>query len=226
MSTKKTRTTESPAQTKAKLIDGAISTLRSHGIAGVSARTIANAAEVNQALVFYHFGSVNNLISAACRENTTARVGLYLPQLAEVKSLSELMAVGRVIHESEKDAGNVKVLAQVLAGAQQDAALAEAAREALQILIEALQEVLDRVLANSVLAGFVDTTAMTEALAASFIGLELYDGIKDSSSGDVFGALEPVVAIAELVDGLNVMSRKAIRARIRRAQNIHKAVRK
>jgi AcrR family transcriptional regulator len=40
------------ADTRQRLIDGAIETIRKHGITGTSARTIASAAGVNQALVF------------------------------------------------------------------------------------------------------------------------------------------------------------------------------
>src|SRR4051812_16569179 len=99
------------AGTKEKLIEGAISTLRTHGIADVSARTIAKSAGVNQALVFYHFTSVNDLLSHACTVNTEARVALYQPQLDAVDSIASLMEVGRAIHKEEKKAGNVIVLA-------------------------------------------------------------------------------------------------------------------
>jgi AcrR family transcriptional regulator len=51
--------------TKQRLIDGALQAIRTHGIAGVSARTVAARAGVNQALVFYHFGTLDNLLAAA-----------------------------------------------------------------------------------------------------------------------------------------------------------------
>ncbi|HWF41120.1 MAG TPA: TetR/AcrR family transcriptional regulator, partial [Acidothermaceae bacterium] len=57
------------SDTRRKLIDGTITTLRDKGIAGTSARVIAATAGVNQALVFYHFGTVDQLIDAACRES-------------------------------------------------------------------------------------------------------------------------------------------------------------
>src|SRR5213078_627494 len=59
--------------TRQRLVDGAIETLRTHGLAGASARTIAATAGVNQALVFYHFGSVHELLEAACVAATEAR---------------------------------------------------------------------------------------------------------------------------------------------------------
>ncbi|WP_043716330.1 TetR family transcriptional regulator, partial [Kutzneria sp. 744] len=63
------------AETRQRLIDGAIETIRQHGIAGTSARTIAATAGVNQALVFYHFGSVNDLLKAACLAATLGPAG-------------------------------------------------------------------------------------------------------------------------------------------------------
>ena len=51
--------------TRRKLLDAAMATLRDKGIAGTSARVIAAAAGVDQALVFCHFGSVAELIGQA-----------------------------------------------------------------------------------------------------------------------------------------------------------------
>ena len=55
------------SDTRDRLLQGTIDALRTQGIAGVSARTIAAAAGVNQALVFYHFGSVDELLAVADR---------------------------------------------------------------------------------------------------------------------------------------------------------------
>ncbi len=54
------------ADTRTKLLEGALRTLAEQGIAKTSARSVAAAAGVNQALVFYHFGSVDELLAAAC----------------------------------------------------------------------------------------------------------------------------------------------------------------
>ncbi|MFC7479963.1 TetR family transcriptional regulator [Luedemannella flava] len=59
--------------------------MRSHGIAGVSARTVAAAAGVNQALVFYHFGSMDDLLTEACQVATTASVARYREAFAAVR---------------------------------------------------------------------------------------------------------------------------------------------
>jgi AcrR family transcriptional regulator len=223
---KRVSSSENSADTKQLLIDGTFSALRSHGIAGVSARTIAAAAGVNQALVFYHFGSVYDLVSQACYVSTEARINLYRPQIEAATSVTELISVGRIIHNSEYEAGNVTVLAQVLAGAQQHPELAEAARNSLQLWIDALYSVAAPLIERSPLNGLVDVVALTEMAAAAFIGMELWDGIKPSHSADPFAALQPLAAAADLIDALGPVSKKAIRSQLSRVIRKQQATKK
>src|ERR1700712_5835291 len=108
------------SDTRTALLAATLSTLRDRGIAGVSARVIATAAGVNQALIFYHFGSVDALLDRACREASELLVGFYRDQFERVESLRALLALGRELHQQERAEGNVAVLAQVLAGAQRN----------------------------------------------------------------------------------------------------------
>ena len=50
-------------QTRRRLVDATMQTIREQGIAKLSARTIATTGGVNQALVFYHFGTVDGLVA-------------------------------------------------------------------------------------------------------------------------------------------------------------------
>ena len=51
--------------TREKLLRATQEGLVADGIAGLSARTVATRAGVNQALVFYHFGTMSELVEAA-----------------------------------------------------------------------------------------------------------------------------------------------------------------
>src|SRR6266496_4787354 len=117
------------ADTRERLIEGALDAMRTHGIAGVSARSIAAAAGVNQALVFYHFGSVDELLAAAVRHGAQQRVATYRERLGAVTSLRDLLDLGRSLHADERAAGNLAVLAQMLAGAERDARLGPRSEE-------------------------------------------------------------------------------------------------
>src|ERR1700736_5345951 len=78
------------ADTRQALIDAAIETLKSRGFAGTSARAIGKQAGCNQALVFYHFGSVVELLLAALDEVSARRLDRYTAAAARINSLPEL----------------------------------------------------------------------------------------------------------------------------------------
>src|SRR5438874_2502405 len=52
-------------ETKNRIVEAALAVLKRQGYAGASARSIAAEGRFNQALIFYHFGSVRNLLLAA-----------------------------------------------------------------------------------------------------------------------------------------------------------------
>lgn len=204
------------ADTRQRLIDGTIETIRTHGLAGASARTIAATAGVNQALVFYHFGSVHDLLKAACLTATQARVAPFVERLDDVTDLRELLALGRALHAEERGLGNVTVLAQMLAGAQADPALAEATAAALQLWIAPIERAMARLLAGSPVAEVIDTAGLARAVSAGFIGLELYEGVSPADAEAALDALDRMAVLVEVVDELGPVARRALRGKLRK----------
>lgn len=203
--------------TRDKLLDAAAVALAEDGVAGVSARSVAARAEVNQALVFYHFGSVADLLAAAVRRSVDTAVASYRDLFSDVASLGELLAVGRELHEAERRAGNVLQMAQVMAGALRDKRLAGAGRYAMDRWAGEVEAVLDRVLPTTPLAGLVEPAGLARAVAAGFIGLELYDGVDPDAAGAALASLDAIGALVAAFDGLPPVARRAVRGRARRA---------
>jgi AcrR family transcriptional regulator len=203
--------------TKQRLVEGAVQAVRTHGIAGVSARTVAAAAGVNQALVFYHFGTVDELLATAMRAATAERVTTYRERFAAVRSLRELLDLGRALHAEERRQGNVAVLAQLLAGAQTEATLAEPVAAALRQWTDELEAVLRRVLTGSPLADLADPVGLARAVSAAFIGLELYEGVDPAGATAALDALEQLAVLVDVVDDLGPLARRALRSHARRA---------
>ncbi len=204
--------------TAERLVDSAITTLRTHGITGTSARTVAATAGVNQALIFYHFDGMDGLLAEACRRNTERRVARYRERFATVGSLGELLEVGREIHGVERAEGNVAVLAQLLAAGQSDGALAQVTAQALNQWVGEIEAVLVRVLNDSPLAGVVDPAGLSRAVSAAFIGLELYEGVDPQGGASALDALEQLGALVDVVEELGPLARRALRSRIRRTR--------
>ena len=104
-------------ESRAKLISAALEALHEEGIVGASARSIASRGGFTQGLIFYHFGSVNELLLAAVDELSSRRAERYEEKLASVTSLRELVAVAGALHQEDLEEGHITVLSQMLAGA-------------------------------------------------------------------------------------------------------------
>ncbi|QES48178.1 TetR family transcriptional regulator [Streptomyces venezuelae] len=204
------------ATTKEKLLAGALRTLVEQGIAKTSARSIAATAGVNQGLIFYHFGSVDELLSAACRFGAEQRVSRHRERLAGVGSLAELLDFAREMHEEERAAGHVAMLGQLLAAGQTQPALAAATAGGLALWVAELEGVLTRLLAATPLGEFADPAGLARAMAASFVGIELYEGVDPEGADRALAALEQLADLAQVLEGLGPLGQRAVRHGLRR----------
>lgn len=203
--------------TREQLQAAALETLRVEGIAGLSARVIADRAGLNQALIFYHFGSVAGLVDAACRDSATRSVAEHRERLASADTFARLLAAGRELHDYERETGNVAVMAQLMAGAQQDAELAATARFCLGCWQAEVETAVRRLLTGSPLELVIDPAALSRTISAGFLGLELYEGVDPDGARLALESLQRLGALVEAVDDLGPVARRAVRARLRKA---------
>ena len=173
------------------------------------------ARSVNQALIFYHFGTVGELVEAACRQAVEESAEFYHEQFAAVSSLTELLAVGRRLHERERAAGNVAMMAQLMSGAQTDPTLASAARYAMARWNEEIEAVVRRVLQDNPLSELTDPAGLARAISAGFIGLELYEGVDAEGAEQAIAALEQLGSLIDVIDDLGPVARRAMRAKVK-----------
>jgi AcrR family transcriptional regulator len=150
-----------------------VQALAEEGFAGASAREIARRAGSNQGLVFYHFGSVANLLLAALDEVSETRRVRYQAAVDAANGVGELVDAAAVIFEEDLDAGHMAVLAEMIAGASSTPGLATevAARIApwRRFAADALRGALD----SSPLAAVVEPEVAAHAVVALYLGLEL-----------------------------------------------------
>ncbi len=165
--------------TRARILDAALDTLRSEGISGVSARSVARKGNFNQALIFYHFGSVEGLLAAAAEAEGARRAELYAERFTAVSTIDELIAVAREVHQMERAAGTVTMLGQLLAGAANAPELRNALRGGMVPWLDHVERSLQRVIGASPAAASLPTQHLAYAVASLFIGLELMVGLDD-----------------------------------------------
>jgi AcrR family transcriptional regulator len=203
------------SDTRARLLRAAADTVRDHGVPAASARGIAARAGINQALVFHHFRTVGELVEAACRLAADEAADGYRDRFASVTSLAELLEVGRALHQQELANGNVAMMGELMSGARHDPMLRRAAGYAMTRWVGEIEPAVRRVLLGSPVADLVDSAGIARAISASFIGLQLYDGVDPDGAGHAVTSLERLAVLLEVLDDLGPIARRALRAKLK-----------
>lgn len=201
------------ADTRALLIGAAADALREDGFAAASARRIAERAGCNQALVFYHFGSVHDLLLAALEDVSAQRMAAYRGLLTRTGTLTELIDSARTVFEADLDAGHVRVLTEMIGGASSVPGLGERVAAVLAPWREFAAAAVRDVLAPSPVAGLLPASEAAHAVVAGLLGLELLASLDGDTAaalalfdraraiGDALDRLRPLVAMLDLGGG-------------------------
>ncbi|HEX2119255.1 MAG TPA: TetR/AcrR family transcriptional regulator [Acidimicrobiales bacterium] len=156
--------------TRQRIVDAAVQTIKERGFAATSARAIAATGGFNQALVFYHFGSVNDLLVAALDRTSEVRMARYRAAIDSVATLPELLAVASEAYQEDLAGGHIKVLAEMIAGASSIPELGPAIAERMQPWITLTEQAVARVMAGSGLAPLVPSRDLAFAIVSLYLG--------------------------------------------------------
>ena len=194
------------AEVRAALVAAAIEALSQTGFAGASAREIAGRAGYSQALIFYHFGSVNELLLAALDEVRARRMDAYRGLLDHATSLTALSESARSIFIQDLDSGHVRVLVEMITGAQSVPGLGEQVAERLRPWRDLAQDAMRRALGRSAASRLLPPAEAAHALVAGFLGLELLaslDGDRDAALA-VFDRARSLARMLDVLGGLRL----------------------
>jgi AcrR family transcriptional regulator len=184
--------TKSSAQdTPKRLIDAALETLREEGFAGATSRAIARRGGFNQALVFYHFGSVDGLLLAALDATSEERLARYRAEVAAVASLDELIALMSRIYAEDRDSGHLTVVSQMIAGSLARRDLAPQVLARMEPWLALAEETVTRFLGASV------ARELAPALVTFYLGVNLLSVLDQGRIDALFARLPelaPLVA--------------------------------
>lgn len=173
---RETRVEDAPgrrAPTKLKIAEAALETLKQRGFAGASAREIASVGGFNQALIFYHFGSVQKALLAALDLVSARRMDAYRPAFEHARTMPELASVARTIYAEDLENGYVTVLGEMVAGGVCDAELGGEVAARLQPWIDLVADKLRELLAGSPFAPMLPAGDLAFAIVALYLGVDM-----------------------------------------------------
>jgi AcrR family transcriptional regulator len=192
--------------TKDRIVEAATATLKAHGYAGASARTIAAEGGFNQALIFYHFGSVRNALLAALDRTSAERMEAYRTAAADAADMPALVAVATRIYHEDLASGHIKVLAELIAGASSDPALGPEIVARIEPWIDFAREEIERVFEGTPLENLLPGGDLAYAIVAQFLGLELLTHLDGSTERaerlfQLSAGLATVASMSDLANG-------------------------
>jgi AcrR family transcriptional regulator len=198
--------TTSGDATRERILDAAVETLKAEGYLGTTARSIARTGDFNQALVFYHFGSVDEVLLSAVDRMSERRLAIYRQRVAEVTAdpgfgladVSALVAVAREALSEDAQAGAMTVLSQMVAGAHGRPELGVRLAASFSPWIDLVEDAVGRVVAGSGFESLIPAREVATALTGMFVGIQLL-GQLDPSAGQVDALLAAIDALAGLL---------------------------
>jgi AcrR family transcriptional regulator len=195
------------AGTKLRIAEAALETLKTVGFAGASARTIAHQGGFNQALIFYHFGTVQTLLLAAFDLVSDRRAQEYWPELEAAGSASELARLARRIYDDDLRRGYVTALGEMVAGGVSDPELGAAVAARIEPWIELVERKLNELLGDSALRSLLTPRDLAFGIVAAYFGVDMLSQLQqDRSRAD--SLLTLASRLADLADDILGSARK------------------
>jgi hypothetical protein len=159
---------------------------------------------------------VAKLVETAALASVGAAIERHRAALAAASTFAELFAVGQRVNAEEREAGNVAVMAQLVAGAHLDPTIGASARDCLAQWIGALEPTVAVVLDSGPLRGLIDPHGLVRAISSAFIGLELYESVDPDGASAAVTSLEQLGSLLEAIDTLGPVAHRAVRTHVRR----------
>lgn len=200
--------------TKQDLMAAAVRLTATAGARGLTARAIGAEAGVNQALIFYHFDSVENLLRLAYAGATEAMVRDYAEALGAAQTFADLYAVGERLGASSRADGSAALLTHVMAASHHDPQMAAALAASLGTWRDVVTDAVHRVVRHHGLDGVLDADGLAAALAAATIGMVTVDALPGAPLGSTLRSVE---ALPRVVDTLAARFPRALVRRIGRS---------
>ncbi len=151
----------------------ALETLKTEGFAGTSARAIASRGGFNQALIFYHFGSLTDLLLAALERTSRDRMESYRSAVDAAGSLQDLVQVAARLHGEDLRSGHITVVSEMIAGSLTHPELGPEIVRQMQPWLDFTTATIEKVLAGSPFEDMFPARDVAFAVVAFYLGADL-----------------------------------------------------
>jgi len=168
-------------KTRDRIVDAALETLKTEGFAGATSRAIARTGGFNQALIFYHFRSLDGLLLAALDKTSAERLDRYRAAVDRAEDAQHLAEVAATVYAEDRDRGHMTVVSQMVAGSVARPELAKEVVARMEPWIELCEDALRKALADTSAPQVVPLRELAYAVVTFYLGLNLLTHLDEDS---------------------------------------------
>ena len=170
------------SSTKDRIIEAAFLTLKEEGFAGTSARAIARRGGFNQALIFYHFGTLNDLLLATLDKTSADRMSRYRDSMGRANSVDEKIQTATRLYREDLGSGHITVISEMVAGSLARPDLGPEVVARMEPWIEFTEGVIRDLLTGSIFESAVNPRTLAFAVVALYLGVDLLSHLDQDNS--------------------------------------------
>ncbi|MEY2517219.1 MAG: hypothetical protein QOJ89_4577 [bacterium] len=189
------------ANSRQRIIDATLTTLKDKGFARTSTRAIGAAGGFKPGLIFYYFPTLNDLLIAALEHASAERLARYGDEIAAASTLAELFALLDRIYADDRDSGFVRVVSEMVAGSVADPQLGPRMVALIEPWTAAAESAAERVLAPAGLAAVISPRQVAFAAVTFYLGANLLTQLVPDSS-EVEEILQTAQRLAPMLDAI------------------------
>jgi len=189
------------AVARARVVAATLETLERSGFAGTTARAIAATGGFNQALIYYHFESLEDLLAAALQDFSERRIARYRVALAGIAALTPLVETMTRLYEEDARSGQLGAAQEIVAGSSSSERLGRRVVELMEPWFAFAEEVVAGLLRGTPFDGLVPTKELAYSFVALYFGVETLARL-DGDRGKARALFESGARLAGLIDAL------------------------
>lgn len=204
------------AQTRERILEATLSALGEHGYAATTARVIAGHGGFPVGLIFYHYGTLDDLLLAVLDHTSSARLPRWQEALADVEDVATLLERMHVLYEHDVRSSHALAVKELVASGGFSQRLAPELASRMEPWFTLAETVAKRVLGRSQLLTVMSARDLAVAAVALYLGLETVARL----SGEPASAQKLFAAGAQLAPLLDVLGSRQ-RGRGTRPTRVH-----
>jgi AcrR family transcriptional regulator len=183
--------------TKDRIVQAALATLKEEGFAGTSARAIARRGNFNQALIFYHFGTLADLLLAVLDYTSEVRFERYSNAMKGITSVEAAVTIATDLYREDLAAGHITVISEMIAGSLERPDLAPEIVKRMEPWIDLTTDAVKSMLASIGAEGIAPSRTIAHAIVALYLGINLMSHLEhdDEKAEDLFEAAKRLASL-------------------------------